>query len=73
MNMFHAPDPQLCHAREQTGSQILPPMSAQDFLKGIYIPRFRSGVSSLKILETQSLQDLARQNLELVRTQMDLF
>ena len=73
MNLFHAPDPRLCQAREQAGWEISPPMSAQDFLKSLYIPRYRPGVSSLKVLEAQNLPDLAQRNLELVRAQMDLF
>ena len=73
MNMFYSQDPGLCSSRALSGSEILKPMAACDFLKKYYIPRCRKGVSSLKIRQSQTLEALARQNRELACIQMDLF
>ena len=73
MNIFWSQDQNLRYSYAQTGFEILQPMSAQDFLKDYFIPRYRSKVSSLTIKKSSRLESLARQVKELTQHQMNLF
>ena len=73
MNLFWSQDQNLRYSYAQAGFEILQPMSAQNFLKDYFIPRYRSRVSELKIKETSQLESLARQVNELTQHQMNLF
>jgi len=51
------------------GSEVCPPMNAIDALKKIVIPRFRTNLSNLKIINEKNLPDLAnslKSNIEMI-------
>lgn len=71
--MFWSQDQGLRYSYSQTGFEILQPMNALDFLKNYFIPRYRSGASSLTIKQSEQLGDLAQQTNELTQYQMNIF
>jgi len=46
---------------EYLGSEVHPPLTASDYVKQIILPRYRSGISNMKIIKTGELPDFARE------------
>jgi len=56
-----------------SGKAIKQPLSAEQFVKTMWIPHHRPGVSGLTVLETQNLPELAKQVRTLGQEQMNVF
>jgi len=57
---------------EYIGSEVCPPMSAEDYVRNIIIPRYRPGIAGLAEIESGPLPDFARDLSEEIRTQQGL-
>jgi hypothetical protein len=73
MTLFWSQDSYMQSYYSRVGMEIIQPMRPDEFLKNIFIPRFRSNISGLKIIESQSLPELARQTRDLAQFQMRIF
>ncbi len=71
--LFWSQDPDIRFLYSQAGMEIRQPMGAVEFLRDFFIPRFRSDVSSLKVIQTQDLPSLAQQSGDLAQVQLNLF
>ncbi|MBW2105696.1 MAG: hypothetical protein JRI26_06660 [Deltaproteobacteria bacterium] len=73
ITLFWSQDSNLQLSYSRAGMEIVQPMGATDFLKNFFIPRFRSNVSGIKVIESQSLPELAQQSRDLAQFQMRVF
>jgi len=73
INLFWSQDQNMQFSHSRAGMEILQPMGAIEFLKNFFIPRFRSKVSSLKVIQTQDLPELAQQTRDLAQLQLNIF
>jgi hypothetical protein len=73
INLFWSQDQSMQFSYSRAGMEILQPMGAVEFVKNFFIPRFRSKVSSLKIIQTQDLPELAQQTRDLAQLQLNIF
>jgi len=73
INLFWSQDPNLQFSYSRAGIEIVQPMGATEFLKNFFIPRFRSNVSDLKVIQSQNLPELAQQSRDLAQFQMKVF
>ena len=56
-----------------SGQPVKPPMPAPQYIKTVWVPRHRSDVSGVTVLESQNLPELAAQSRELEQQQMVVF
>jgi hypothetical protein len=73
LNMYWSPDQSLQYSFAQMGSTILQPLGAIDFLRAVFIPQARQGVTDLKVLETQPLPAVAQQVLAKSQLTLNLY
>jgi len=73
LNMYWSPDPMAQSSFAQTGFTIMQPMGAADFLKRVFIPQARQGVTELKVLEGQPLPALTQRVLALNSMTLNIF
>jgi hypothetical protein len=73
INLFWSQDQNMQFSYSRAGIEIVQPMRAIEFLKNFFIPRFRSKVSSLKVIQTQDLPELAQQTRDLAQLQLNIF
>ncbi|MEW6721108.1 MAG: hypothetical protein AB1346_11720 [Thermodesulfobacteriota bacterium] len=72
-NFFWSQDPNLQMSYARTGTEIMAPVSAVDFLRNVFLPRHRKDIGDLKVLESAALPELARKTREIAEHQMALF
>jgi hypothetical protein len=73
INLFWSQDQNTQFSYSRTGMEILQPMDAISFLRNYYVPRFRSQVTNLKVVETQNLPQLAQQTKDQAQFQLNIF
>ena len=73
INLSWSQDPTMQLSYSGAGMEILQPMGAIEFIKNFFIPRFRSNVSGLKVIQTQNLPELAEQSRDLAQLQLNIF
>ena len=73
MTLFWSQDSHMQSYYSQVGIETVQPMGPAEFLKNFFIPRFRSNISGLKIVGSQSLPELAKQTRDLAQFQMRVF
>jgi hypothetical protein len=72
-NFYYSQDALLQRSLASSGKKILPPMPAAQFLKVVWAPHHRSGVSGLTVLESQNLPELATHTREVAQNEMNAF
>ena len=72
-SFFWSQDRMLQQSYASSGKRILAPMSAAQFLKGVWATQHRGRASGLAILETQGLPELAERTREVTEYQMKVF
>ncbi len=70
---FWSQDPNLRASYAQTGAEILPPMSAVDYLRNVFLQRQRQGTGDLKVIESGPLPELAQRTREIMAYHMSVF
>ncbi len=73
MNMSWSQDQMMQSSNAQAGFTIMQPMGAIDFLKNVFIPQVRRGVSGLKFLGSQPLPEVARNALAMSNMTMQIY
>jgi hypothetical protein len=73
LNMYWSQDQMSRYSFAQTGSTIMQPLGAVDFLQRVFISQTRQGVSDLKVIETQPLPAAAQQALAINNLTLNIF
>lgn len=73
INLFWSQDQSMQLSYSQLGVEIEQPMGAIEFLQNFFIPRFRSDISNLTVIQTQNLPQLAQRSRDLTQLQLNLF
>jgi len=73
LNLYWAPDQSLQYSFAQSGFGIMQPMGAADFLQQVFIPQARQGAGELKVLEVQSLPQMAQRTLAISNLTYSIF
>ncbi|MBN1140989.1 MAG: hypothetical protein JXB25_04205 [Deltaproteobacteria bacterium] len=70
---FWSQDPNLQASYAQGGAEIAQPMDAVSYLRNVFLPRYRSGVSQVQVLESGPLPELAQETYAIVSYHMGIF
>ncbi len=70
---FWSQDQSLQASYSRTGAEILQPMNGVDYLRNVFLPRMRPGISGLKVVESGPLPDLAKRNQEIAAYHLNVF
>ena len=73
MTFMWSQDQTMNYTYAQQGTPIMQPIGPAEFLQNFYLPRARSGVSDLKVVETQPLPGLAQYILAVGNAQLNVF
>lgn len=73
MTFMWSQDQSMTYTYAQQGTPVMQPMGAAEFLQNVYIPRARSVVSGLKVVETEPLPGLAQYVLAVGNMQLNVF
>jgi len=73
MTYLWSQDPNMNYTYAQAGTPVMQTQGAAEYLQNFYIARARSGVSDLKVVETQPLPGLAQHMLAIGNMQLNIF
>jgi hypothetical protein len=73
MTYFWSQDQNMNYTYAQSGTAVMQTLGAAEYLQNFYIPRARSAVSGLKVVETQPLPGLAQYMLGIGNMQLNIF
>ncbi|NTV81042.1 MAG: hypothetical protein HGA24_06430 [Candidatus Aminicenantes bacterium] len=73
MTYMWSQDPNMNYTYAQSGTAVMQTQGAAEFLQNFYIPRARSAVSAIKVVETQPLPGLAQYMLAIGNMQLNIF
>lgn len=73
VTLFWAEDQMLQQSYAQNGFEVLPPVSAEQALRELYLPNYRPEASGAEVLETQPLPELAKQVLAWQQAVLSIF
>jgi hypothetical protein len=71
--LFWAEDQMLQQSYAQNGFEVLPPVSAEQALRELYLPSYRPEAAGAEVLETQPLPELAQQVLAWQQAVLNIF
>ncbi len=73
VSLFWSEDPMLQQSHAQQGMEIMPPASAEQALRELYIPNYRPEATQVEVLETQPLPALAKQAVGWGQVMLQIF
>ncbi len=72
-SLFWSEDPMLQQSYAQNGFTVMPPASAEQALRELYLANYRPDVSGAEIVEVQPLPELAREALQWQQLILNIF